>query len=142
MKRICLAITLAAAALPGLAATQVGVSIGVSQPGFYGRIDLGGISAPPAVIYAQPVVIAPSPVAVYQSPIYMRVPPGYARDWRRHCAAYGACNRPVYFVQENWYHDHYRRYDDDHYHDHDHDHDRDRGHGHAKHDKHGKHDKH
>lgn len=114
MKKVCLALALTALALPGFAATHVGVSIGLQQPGFYGRVDLGGIGVPPPVIYPRPVVIRPSPVAVYQSPIYMRVPPGYARDWRRHCGAYAACDRPVYFVQESWYREHYRhgpRYD-------------------------------
>ena len=25
------------------------------------------------------------------------------RHWRKHCARYDACGRPVYFVQEDWY---------------------------------------
>ena len=44
MKRFLIAATLAAAALSTPAAAQVSVSIG--QPGFYGRIDIGGYPAP------------------------------------------------------------------------------------------------
>ena len=89
------------------AQTSVGVSIGVVQPGIYGRIDIGTFPAP-AVIYPQPMVIVPSPVAVVQRPIYLYVPPGHQKHWAKHCAQYGACNQPVYFVQESWV----RGYDD------------------------------
>ena len=99
-------------------AQDVGVSIGINQPGFYGR----------------------------QRPIYMRVPPGHAKDWRRYCSRYSACNQPVYFVRDDdrrypsqgrpdHRHDEHRH--DDRYHDrddrHDHrDHDRGHGKGHGK----------
>lgn len=104
------------------AQTSVGVSIGVVQPGLYGRIDIGSFPAP-AVIYPQPMVIVPSPVAVVQRPIYLYVPPGHQKHWAKHCAKYGACNQPVYFVQESWV----RGHDD-------------RGHGHGHRKKHKKHD--
>ncbi len=116
MKRLVLSL-LAACTLPAIAETNVGVSIGIHQPGVYGRIDIGNMP-PPAIIYPQPVVIAPTPVAVYQRPIYLYVPPGHERDWARHCHRYNACGQPVYFVQERWVHeharrdDHRRRYDD------------------------------
>lgn len=83
-------------------AADVGVSVNIGQPGFYGRIDIGSFPPPP-VLYPQPVVIAPAPVAVVQRPIYLRVPPGHARDWSRHCARYNACSQRTYFVQEDWY---------------------------------------
>ena len=69
MKRFLIAATLAAAALSTPAAAQVSVSIG--QPGFYGRIDIGGYPAP-ALIYPEPMIIRPAPVAV--APLYLRVP--------------------------------------------------------------------
>lgn len=94
-------LALALAALPALAQTSVGVSIGIHQPGVYGRIDIGNFPPPP-VIYPQPVVIAPTPVAVYQRPVYLYVPPGHQKDWRKHCYRYAACGQPVYFVQEQW----------------------------------------
>jgi hypothetical protein len=83
-------------------ATDVGVSINVSQPGFYGRIDLGRMPTP-MVIYPQPIIIEQHPVAVVRQPIYLRVPPGHEKNWGKHCRQYGACGQPVYFVQDNWY---------------------------------------
>ncbi len=108
MKRFFLAAAVAATALPALAEPNIGVSVSVNQPGFYGRIDLGDVQQPQVVVVnPQPVVVAPSPVAVYQQPIYLRVPPGHARQWSRYCGRYGACGQPVYFVQEQWYQQRY-----------------------------------
>lgn len=105
MKRILMTAVLALAAAP-LLATDVGVSVTVGQPGFYGRIDIGGFPQP-QLIYPQPLVIQPAPVTVVRQPIYLRVPPGHAKDWRKHCGKYNACGQPVYFVQERWYSDVY-----------------------------------
>jgi hypothetical protein len=94
-------------------AADVGVSINISQPGFYGRIDVGRVPGP-LVIYPQPIIIEQRPVAVVRQPIYLRVPPGHEKNWGRYCNRYGACGQPVYFVQDNWYRDVYapRVYDD------------------------------
>jgi hypothetical protein len=100
----------ALASLPAAAQTSVGVSIGINQPGVYGRIDIGNVPPPP-VIYPQPVVIAPGPVAVYQRPVYLYVPPGHQKNWAKHCGRYAACGQPVYFVQETWVRDRYERYE-------------------------------
>ena len=102
MKRLFISLALAGVASAGWA-TDVGVSVQVNQPGLYGRIDIGQVASPPAVVYAQPVVIAPSPVVVQQQPVYLHVPPGHAKNWGKHCGRYTACGQPVYFVQENWY---------------------------------------
>jgi len=92
---------LAAAALPAFAA-DVGVSVTVGQPGFYGRIDIG--NAPrPVLIYPQPVVIQKVYVAQPPPPLYLHVPPGHAQKWSKHCHKYDACSRPVYFVKDDWY---------------------------------------
>jgi len=107
MKTLCLVLAAAALSAPALAGTDVGVSVGINQPGFYGRIDIGSVIAPPVLVYPQPVVIARPAAVVVQQPIYLRVPPGHAKHWRKHCGYYGACARPVYFVQEGWYHKHY-----------------------------------
>ena len=108
MKKL-IALALAAAALsPALATTNVGVSIGVNQPGVYGRIDIGNM-APPLVVYPQPVIYAPPRVAVVQPPIYLYVPPGHQKHWGKHCGYYNACGRPVYFVQEKWVRERYER---------------------------------
>jgi hypothetical protein len=96
-------------------AADVGVSIGISQPGVYGRIDIGRFPQP-AVIVPQPVIIAPPRVVVAPprvvvappQPVYMWVPPGHQKNWRKHCHRYSACGVPVYFVREEWYEQHVR----------------------------------
>ena len=128
--------TLAACAVaPAFAGTDIGVSIGINQPGVYGRIDIGNYPQP-AVVYAQPVVVQPAPVVVERRPIYLYVPQEHQHDWRRWCGRYAACGQPVYFVREDWVRDQYQR---EHEHDHDrgrhgrgHDDDR-RGHDHGPH---------
>jgi hypothetical protein len=101
MKRFLLATVLAAAIVPAFAA-DVGVSISVGEPGFYGRLDLG--NAPqPRLIYAEPIVVQRQRVDVVREPVYLHVPPGHERNWRKHCRQYNACGQPVYFVQNNWY---------------------------------------
>lgn len=105
MKRFLSALALTALAMPALAA-DVGVSVTVGQPGFYGHIEIG--DAPrPAVVYAQPVVIQPMPRGVVYQPIYLHVPPGHSKNWGKYCGQYNACGRPVYFVQDGWYNDVY-----------------------------------
>ena len=99
MKHLLFAAILATAAIPAFAA-DVGVSISVGQPGFYGQIDIGGYP-PPRVIYREPRVI--ERIAVNRPPVYLHVPPGHARNWRKHCHEYNACGERVYFVRDSWY---------------------------------------
>jgi hypothetical protein len=101
MNRLLIAAALAAATVPALA-DDVGVSVHVGQPGFYGRIDIGNFP-PPRLLYPEPVIIQPVRADVVRQPIYLHVPPGQAKDWRKHCRKYNACGQPVYFVQEDWY---------------------------------------
>ena len=102
-----LALLLAAGAIGSASAeTRVGVSIGIHQPGVYGRIEIGDLPRP-EVVYAQPVIIAPAPYVVERRPIYLYVPPLHQRDWRRYCGRYSACGQPVYFVQDRWVRDRY-----------------------------------
>jgi hypothetical protein len=96
------------ASVPAVAATSIGVSIGIQQPGVYGRIDIGNYPQP-EVVYAEPVLIQPSPVARYQRPIYLYVPDADQRDWAHRCQRYSACGQPVYFVREQWVRDRYRQ---------------------------------
>ena len=149
MKFLLFAATVLTAVAPAFAA-DVGVSINIGQPGFYGRIDIG--NAPqPRLIYSQPVVIERQ-VRYVEPPLYLRVPPGHAKNWAKHCRKYNACNQQVYFVQDDWYNQVYvpqyrerhderrddREYerDDDHGRDkkdkHDKDHDKGHGKGHDK----------
>jgi len=107
MRSLCLVLAAAAAATPALAGTDIGVSVGISQPGFYGRIDIGSVGVAPVLIYPQPVIITRPAVVVTQQPVYLHVPPGHAKNWRKHCDHYNACGQQVYFVQEDWYQKHY-----------------------------------
>lgn len=142
--------TVVAAGLSGAAnASDISVGVSVSgevAPGVYGRVDIG--NARPALVYQQPVVIVREARPV--RPVYMHVPPGHAKNWRKHCHRYDSCGVPVYFVKSAEYapRHHHRRHDDhhhgrgrDHHDDHhgrgrgrDHhdDHGRGRGHGHGK----------
>jgi hypothetical protein len=88
-------------------AADVGVSISISQPGVYGRVDIGQFPQP-AVVMAQPMIMQPAPVymGAAPQPVYLWVPPGHRKNWRHHCARYNACGVPVYFVREDWYRQH------------------------------------
>lgn len=137
MKRILAFALAAAAAAPLAAQPQVGVSIGINQPGVYGHINIGELPRP-ALVLPRPMLIAPPPVHVERRPVYLYVPPTHQQNWRRYCGQYGACGQPVYFVQEQWVRERYE-----------HEHpgwDRGRHRGWDKHDKHrdkrDKHDKH
>jgi len=106
-KIIAVAAVCAGAAVPAMA-QNVGISIGVNQPGVYGRIDIG--NAPqPLLVYPQPVIIQRPPQMVQRQPIYLYVPPTQQQNWGRYCSRYSACNQPVYFVQEQWVRERYER---------------------------------
>jgi hypothetical protein len=149
MKKFLIALALGVAAAgvtPAFA--DVGISIRIGEPGFYGQLDIGGFDRP-RIINSRPVVVTRG--YRYAEPVYVRVPAGHQRNWRKYCGRYDACGRPVYFVRDEWYrdvyapryrrdhdhgrHDHYPRghvgrdhdrYDNDR-HDHDRRDDRDRG---------------
>ncbi len=97
---------LAGLATPAIAQTHVGVSIGINQPGVYGRIDIGNYPQP-VLVYPQPVIITQPAVVVQRQPIYLYVPPGHQKHWGKHCYRYNACGQPVYFVQEQWVRERY-----------------------------------
>jgi len=86
---------------------------GEVAPGLYGQVNIGN-EPPPPIVYARPMLIetqqAPAP------PIYLHVPPDHARNWRRHCHEYNACNRPVYFVRSREYEPEYQRHYQEHEH--------------------------
>lgn len=96
---------------------------GQVAPGVYGQVQLGN-GPPPAVVYSQPMLIEPqsSPLP----PVYLHVPPGHAKDWRKHCHEYHACNRPVYFIRSAEYAPGYDHRDHSRDHDKHDDRDRDR----------------
>jgi hypothetical protein len=102
MKHFLLSAVITAATLtaPAIAA-DVGVSISVGQPGFYGQINIGDFPQP-RVIYTQPMIIERG-VSMNREPIYLRVPPGHAKHWKKHCHEYHACGERVMFVRDDWY---------------------------------------
>ncbi len=104
MKKILFAALVAVTAAPAFAA-DIGISLSISQPGFYGRIDIGDFPKP-QLISPSPVIIQ-RPAGVVREPIYLHVPPGHAKKWSKHCHKYDACGQQVYFVQESWYNNEY-----------------------------------
>lgn len=102
MKRFLIAAAVAAATLatPLFAVADVGISVNIGQPGFYGQLDVGGYP-PPQVIYSQPMMVEQG--FMNRPPVYLRVPPGQIRHWHRYCRQYNACGERVYFVQDSWY---------------------------------------
>ena len=137
MMKILSAVLVGICAGPVIAG-DIGVSINIGEPGFYGQIEIGNFPQP-QLIYSQPVVIQRAPEFVSAPPIYLHVPPGHEKHWSKHCAEYNACGRPVYFVRDDWYNNvyvpRYRHGVGDHgevHADHDHGH----GHGHDKDDGH------
>jgi hypothetical protein len=110
MKRFIFVVMVAVFSLSAQAA-DAAVSISIGEPGFYGRIDIGG-APPPEMIYSKPVVIQPAPGRPVGEPLYLHVPPGHEKNWKKHCREYNACGQPVYFVRDKWYNDiyvpHYR----------------------------------
>lgn len=140
MKRFLIAAAVVATtvslATPALA-SDVGVSISIGQPGFYGRIDIGGYPQP-HVIYRQPIVIERVPMN--RPPIYLHVPLGHAKHWSNHCRTYNACSERVFFVKDGWYNREYvPRYQERHrvHRDDRRDDSRDDRHGNNKDDRHG-----
>jgi len=100
---------------------------GQVAPGVYGQVQLGS-ERPPPLVYAQPMLIVPQRDP--PPPVYLHVPPGHAKNWRKHCQEYNACNRPVYFVRSQEYEPGYVPRDHEHDRDGDHNRDHDHGRGH------------
>lgn len=113
MQRIIImtAVVAATFTVPAFAA-DVGVSISIGQPGFYGQLNIGDFPAP-QLIYRQPIAVERVPMD--RPPVYLRVPPGHAKHWRKHCHEYNACGERVLFVQDRWYNREYvPRYQEQH----------------------------
>ena len=108
------AVMCAGAGIGGAHAGDLDVRVMLSgqvAPGVYGQVQIGN-DRPPPVVYAQPMLIEPQEAP--PPPVYLHVPPGHARNWRKHCHEYNACNRPVYFVRSREYEPEYQRHYQDH----------------------------
>jgi hypothetical protein len=106
------------------------VITGQVVPGVYGQVVIGN-GGPPPVVYSQPVIVEPPSVVVgapLEEPIYLHVPPGHAKNWRKHCHEYHACGHRVYFVRSQEYEPGFDRERWDREHEHEH------GHGRGHHD--------
>ncbi|HEY1397491.1 hypothetical protein [Roseateles sp.] len=105
IKKMVFSSALAMAALVPMAsrAADVGVSVSIGEPGFYGQIDIGNVR--PQVVYERPILVQRVPAP--EPAVYLMVPPGHQKNWARYCGRYNACGRPVYFVRETWYRDVY-----------------------------------
>ncbi len=134
MKKLVTALVLSVAVASPVLAAEVGVSVSISQPGVYGRVDIGRFPQPQVVVAQPLIIVRPVQVVEPPQPVYMWVPPGHRKNWRKHCGQYNACGVPVYFVQDGWYGQNVRPHE----HDRDRDHERDRrddderGHGKGK----------
>ena len=104
--KIVLALVLAIGVVD-TATAQTSVSIGINQPGVYGRINIGNVP-PPALYRADPVIIASPRVVVDRQPVYLYVPPTHEQNWGRYCGQYNACGQPVYFVRDEWVRERYK----------------------------------
>lgn len=104
MKKFIAALALVTAGVAGPALADVGVSIRIGEPNFYGALEIGGYQ--PRLLHSRPVIIQRG-YAYRAQPVYLRVPPGHSKDWRRYCGRYNACARPVYFVRDDWYRNEY-----------------------------------
>ncbi|MDD1615832.1 MAG: hypothetical protein CG439_941 [Methylococcaceae bacterium NSP1-2] len=115
MKRFLIAASVAAVTITSFNTTalaEVGISVNIGQPNFYGQLDPSGYPQP-QLIYRHPKAIGRVPIN--QPPVYMRVPPGHAKNWRKHCKKYNACDERVLFVRDNWYNREYApRYQEQH----------------------------
>ena len=118
MKRLLIPLALLAATIsaPALSA-DVSVAVTIGHPGFYGPIEMGGYERPP-LMYSRPITIQRVRRGPAVQPMYVNVPRHHAKNWRRYCGRYQACNRPVYFVRNDWYSDVYApQYREQHRHD-------------------------
>jgi hypothetical protein len=105
MKKLIAAFALATAACAAPAfASDVGVSVRIGEPGFYGQLDVGN-GYRPRLMYSEPVVISNG--YRNRAPVYLRVPYEHSRNWSQYCGRYDACARPAYFVRDDWYRNDY-----------------------------------
>jgi len=103
-----------ASAAPAVAG-NVGISIRIGDPSFYGQLYIDS-GYRPQVIQSRPVIVVDR--HRYAAPIYLRVPRDHSRNWKKYCGRYDACARAVYFVRDEWYRDVYSpRYRREHRHD-------------------------
>ncbi len=96
---------LATAIVGCTAVTPTQSQVVIGDPGYYGVLPpLTGYT--PQVWNANPIVALGAAIAGLAA-LYLNVPDYQRNNWRFYCSRYNACNRPVYFVRDNWYRDVY-----------------------------------
>ncbi len=96
-------------AISSAKADDLGITVILEKevaPGVYGRVEISNDSRP-NVYYRDPMIIVTDSKYARSRPVYLHVPPGHAKNWRKHCSKYHACDRPVYFVRSAEYDEHY-----------------------------------
>ena len=106
MKKLIVLALAAGAVGSAVAQANVSVSIGINQPGVYGRVNIGAIPQP-ALVLQEPVVIQRRAYVREAPPVYIYVPPAQQQNWRAYCGRYSACGQPVYFVRDDWVRERY-----------------------------------
>lgn len=101
MKKSLFAVAAMLATVPAMPA-DVGTLGGLGEPGFYGQINIHR-GARPQLVFPDPVVIREVDGGTAGDPVYMRVPAEHAKNWRKHCQKYNACDQRVFFVDDQWY---------------------------------------
>jgi len=82
---------------------------GPVTPGIYGRVAMASTATAaattvkPPLVYSQAMLVdAPSATGAVE-PVYLHVPPDHAKNWKKYCAKYDACNKPVFFIKSAEY---------------------------------------
>jgi hypothetical protein len=91
-----------AAPLASADSADSAVISGAVTPGVYGRVDVANKPLP-ALVYEQPMFVERPDTAGRVEPLYLHVPPEHARNWKKYCDKYQACDHPVYFVKSAEY---------------------------------------
>jgi hypothetical protein len=103
LRKVALATIVAVTASPfAVAADPVATISEPVKPGVYGRLAMVS-KATPALVYEQPMFIEPPAVAGKIEPVYLHVPPEHAKNWKKYCSKYKACDHPVFFVKSAEY---------------------------------------
>jgi hypothetical protein len=92
-----------AAPLASAADKDAGAVItGAVTPGVYGRVDIANKPLP-ALVYEQAMFVERPDTGGRVEPLYLHVPPEHAKNWKKYCDKYQACNHPVFFVKSAEY---------------------------------------
>jgi hypothetical protein len=80
----------------------IAVITGPVTPGVYGRVEVANKPLP-TLVYEQAMFVERPDTAGRVEPLYLHVPPEHAKNWKKYCSHYQACDRPVFFVKSAEY---------------------------------------